>query len=116
MSLAIDRAMTMPPPAASPCSTRRVSNTGMDGANRLAREDNASSSIDNTNGRRRPRRSVNGPTMTCPKASPNRPVVRPSWAVVASMPNAFTRSGMAGENMLLTTDARAVRVPSTDRR
>ena len=115
-SLAIERAMTMPPPAARPCSTRTASSTGIDVASRLAADATASSAIDTNSGVRRPRRSVSGPMMTWPSASPSRLAVSPSWAVVASMPNAVTSAGMAGENMLLTTDARAVSVPSTDSR
>jgi hypothetical protein len=72
------RAITMPTPPATPCTRRRPARTGAEGAKAIKNDTSAYAATPATSGRRRPHRSLSGPKISWPTASPMMQVVRES--------------------------------------
>ena len=91
-------AMATTPPAAAPnpWSTRNTPRVTMSGANATPTDAATWREVASTRGSRRPTRSLQGPTTSCPNPKPTAVAVSVSWTTAVDTPNSLSSAGKAG--------------------
>ncbi len=112
MSRTTARAITMPAAPASPCTSRKATSVPTVGASAHSAVATTLTTSPASSGRRRPHRSLIGPTTSWPTAMPTRQAVSVSWTVAAGACRDRVTSGSDGRYMSIASGAVAVSPPS----
>ncbi|MCU1628573.1 MAG: hypothetical protein JWP64_3522 [Pseudonocardia sp.] len=90
------RETTSPTAPASPPISRSTSSASIVGANAHSRDVTAYRATPTSSGRRRPIRSLKGPTSSCPTASPIMQTDMDAWPSASVVPRSAVSRGSAG--------------------
>jgi hypothetical protein len=110
------RAITIPAPPANPVSSRKSSNSSMDGVIAHSAALSANTTTPTSSGRRRPTRSVNGPISNCPSASPMMHSESESWPAASEARRSMVSWGRPGRYRSSESGPKADNPPSASTR